>query len=187
MKIRALLPFICAFAGALAAGCEKDATHTSTAGAQPDKAAQAASLKEGDAAPDVEVVLQDGTKTKLSSLKGKAVAIFFYPKDETPGCTVEAQGIRDLHADLTAANVIVIGVSTQDAESHKRFIEKEKLPYNLAVDTSGDLAKAFNVPVSNGYAARHTILIGADGRIKKIWRQVTPKGHADEILSAAKS
>jgi thioredoxin-dependent peroxiredoxin len=191
MKNRALLSIACVLSGALLTGglgCENnDAKPAGAPSAQPDKAAATAQLKEGDAAPDVEIELQNGTKTKLSMMRGKAVAVFFYPKDETPGCTVEAQGIRDMWAELTAANVAVIGVSTQDAESHKKFIEKEKLPFDLAVDTNSALAKAFGVPVNNGYAARHTFLIGADGKIKKIWRQVTPSGHAAEILAAARS
>ena len=148
---------------------------------------EAAPLKEGDAAPDVDLPLQNGKTVKLSSLKGKPVALYFYPKDQTQGCTVEAQGFRDEFAALTAAGITVIGVSTQDAASHQAFIDKEKLPFDLAVDTSGAIAKAFQVPVNNGYAARHTFLIDAGGRIKKIWRQVTPAGHAGEILAAVRS
>ena len=185
MKIRAMLSLVSILAGVLAAGCQESPKPAS--GSPPEASAQAAELKEGDAAPDVEIKLQNGNSMKLSQLRGKPVAIFFYPKDETPGCTVEAQGIRDSWADLSAASVAVIGVSTQDAESHKSFIEKEKLPFDLAVDTDGSLAKAFGVPLKNGYAARQTFLIGADGKLKKIWRQVTPTGHAAEILTAARS
>ncbi|NUQ74516.1 MAG: redoxin domain-containing protein [Polyangiaceae bacterium] len=184
-----MLPLAPILATLLAAGCQdapKPAPEGSKA-AQVAPGGETAELKEGDAAPDVELKLQTGNSIKLSSLRGKPVAIFFYPKDETPGCTVEAQGIRDMWADLSAANVAVIGVSTQDAESHKRFIEKEKLPFDLAVDTDGSLAKAFGVPLRNGHAARQTFLIGADGKVKKIWRQVTPSGHAAEILEAARS
>lgn len=188
MNTRAMLSLISILAGALAAGCQESPKPSPAAGSPPAaEATQAAELKEGDAAPDVDLKLQNGNSMKLSSLRGKAVAIFFYPKDETPGCTVEAQGLRDIHADLGAAGVTVIGVSTQDAESHKRFIEKEKLPFDLAVDTDGSLAKAFGVPLKSGYAARQTFLIGADGKVKKIWRQVTPKDHAAEILAAARS
>ena len=186
MKTRVMLSLVPILAGVLAAGCQ-ESPKPAPAISPPAEATQAAELKEGDAAPDVEVKLQTGNSMKLSSLRGKPVAIFFYPKDETPGCTVEAQGIRDMWADLSAASVAVIGVSTQDADSHKRFIEKEKLPFDLAVDTDGSLAKAFGVPMKNGYAARQTFLIGADGKVKKIWRQVTPNGHAAEILTAARS
>lgn len=151
-------------------------------------AAKGAGLKEGDAAPDVEMTLQDGRKEKLSSLKGQYVAVYFYPKDETPGCTVEAQNFRDRAEDLKKAGITVIGVSAQDASSHKAFIEKEKLPFDLAVDEDASLAKAFGVPsLRPGLHARQTFLIGKDGTIKKIWRDVTPKDHADEVIAAAKS
>ncbi len=144
-------------------------------------------LKEGDAAPDLELTLQTGKTVKLSSLKGKMVAIYFYPKDDTPGCTAEAQGIRDNWEQLAAANITVIGVSLQDAASHQQFIDKYKLPFDLAVDTGGAVAKAFGVPVRGEYASRQTFLIGADGKIKKVWLDVKPSGHASEILAAARS
>ncbi len=146
------------------------------------------SLKEGDPAPDVELLLQDGRKIKLSSLKGQLVAIYFYPKDQTTGCTMEAQNFRDRFDDLKKAGVTVIGVSAQDAESHKEFIAKEKLPFDLAIDEDKSLAKAFGVPlIGPGLHARQTFLVGKDGKIKKVWRDVTPKDHADEVLAAAKA
>jgi len=169
------------------AGCDNPGRPAIQSSAQPSATAAAAPLKEGDAAPDVDLPLQNGKTVKLSTFRGKPVALYFYPKDETAGCTVEAQGFRDGFADLQAAGVTVIGVSTQDAVSHQAFIDKEKLPFDLAVDAGGAIAKAFQVPVNNGYAARQTFLIGADGKLKKIWRQVTPAGHAAEILAAAKS
>lgn len=144
-------------------------------------------LKVGDTAPEVPFVLQNGQTVKLSSLRGKAVAVYFYPKDQTPGCTIEAQGIRDNYADLQKEGVTVIGVSKQDAESHKAFIDKEKLPYDLAIDADGKIAQAFGVPLTLGYHARQTFLVGKDGKIKKVWRKVAPDGHAAEILAAAKS
>jgi len=150
--------------------------------------AASTTLKEGDPAPDVEMTMQDGKKVKLSSLKGQLVAIYFYPKDQTTGCTMEAQNFRDRFADLKTAGITVIGVSTQDAASHKAFIEKEKLPFDLAVDEDKSLAKAFGVPlVGPGFHSRQTFLIGKDGTIKKIWRDVKPKDHADEVLAAAKA
>ncbi|MEO7332131.1 MAG: peroxiredoxin [Minicystis sp.] len=166
---------------------------TSTSKPAPSAAASVASaapavmLKEGDAAPDLELTLQTGKTVKLSSLKGKTVAIYFYPKDDTPGCTVEAQGIRDNWEQLAAANITVIGVSLQDAASHQQFIDKYKLPFDLAVDTTGAVARAFGVPVHGEYASRQTFLIGPDGKIKKVWPDVKPSGHAAEILAAAKS
>lgn len=149
-------------------------------------ASAAVELTVGDAAPSVDMALQDGRSVKLSSFAGKFVAVYFYPKDNTPGCTVEAQGLRDQWAELQKAGVEVIGVSTQDAASHKAFIEQEKLPFALAIDTDGKIAAAFGVPLRNGLAARQTFLIGKDGKVLKVWRQVTPKEHAGEILAAAR-
>jgi thioredoxin-dependent peroxiredoxin len=151
-------------------------------------AAPAGQLKEGDPAPDVTMTMQDGKQLKLSSLKGQMAVVYFYPKDQTPGCTVEAENFRDKFEDLKKAGIAVIGVSTQDAASHKAFIEKEKLPFDLAVDEDKSIAKAFGVPPGYmGMHARQTFLIGKDGKIKKVWRDVTPKDHANEVLSAAQS
>lgn len=193
MKTRSVLPILSLLVTSSLVGCDKGATSAAPAApsAAPSSSVAAASslvapLKEGDMAPDVEVPLQNGKTVKLSSLRGKTVAVYFYPKDETPGCTVEAQGIRDSWEALTGANITVIGVSMQDAASHQRFIEKEKLPFDLGVDTSGDLARAFRVPTKGEYASRQTFLIAPDGRIKKVWEKVTPAGHAQEILEAAK-
>lgn len=130
--------------------------------------------------------LQDGRSIQLSSFTGKWVAVYFYPKDNTPGCTTEARGLRDQWEELQKSGIEVIGVSTQDAASHKAFIEQEKLPFPLAVDTDGKIASAFGVPVRLGLAARQTFLIGKDGKIQKIWRDVTPKEHASEILAAVR-
>ena len=175
----------------LTTACSKDQPKSGDApasSATTSSAAAAAPLKEGDTAPDVEMTLQDGRKVKLSSLKGQLVALYFYPKDQTSGCTMEADAFRDRFADLKSAGVTVIGVSTQDADSHKAFIEKEKLPFDLAVDTDGSIAKAFGVPSAIlGLHARQTFLVGKDGTIKKIWRDVSPKDHADAVLAAAKA
>ncbi len=156
----------------------------------PTAAKQAtAALKEGDPAPDVEMTLQDGRKLRLSSLKGQMVAIYFYPKDETTGCTIEAQNFRDRFADLKAAGITVIGVSAQDAASHKKFIDKEHLPFDLAIDSDMTVAKAFGVPsIANGAMhARWTVLVDKDGKVKKIWKDVDPNLHADAVLAAAKA
>lgn len=164
------------------------AAPSATTAATASTTTTTASLKEGDPAPDVEMTMQDGKKVKLSSLKGKNVVVYFYPKDQTPGCTVEAQDFRDRFEDLKKADITVIGVSTQDAASHKAFIEKEKLPFDLAIDEDKSLAKAFGVPLLGGSLhSRQTFLIGKDGKMKKIWRDVTPKDHANEVLSASKA
>jgi peroxiredoxin Q/BCP len=160
------------------------------AAAQPAAGAEgsalATELKAGDPAPALTLALQDGKTVDLASLKGKQVVLYFYPKDDTPGCTVEAQGIRDQWQAFEKAGIQVFGVSRQDAASHTAFIEKHKLPFNLVVDGDGSVTKAFGVPVSGGeYAARHTFLIGADGNIKQVWRTVNPAEHARELLEAA--
>lgn len=164
-----------------------EAKPASTAAAPAATAvASATELKVGDDAPAVSFTLQDGKTVSLASLKGKQVVVYFYPKDDTPGCTVEAQGIRDEWQAFEKAGIEVFGVSLQDAASHSAFIEKHKLPFDLVVDSDQAVPKAFGVPVSGGqYAARHTFLIGADGKIKRIWREVTPKQHAQELLEAA--
>jgi len=159
------------------------ATTTAAAEATPASTTQ---LKEGDDAPNVTFTLQDGKTVSLDSLKGKQIAVYFYPKDDTPGCTVEAQGIRDQWEAFEKAGIQVFGVSMQDAASHTAFIEKHKLPFDLVVDPDQSVPKAFGVPVKDSqYAARHTFLIGADGKIKRVWREVNPKEHAKELLDAA--
>lgn len=143
-------------------------------------------LNVGDAAPDIALELQDGTTVDLKSLAGKQVLVYFYPADNTPGCTMEAQGLRDGWADIQAAGLTVFGVSGQDAESHKAFIASQSLPFPLVVDTKGKVAGAFHVPVHGTYAARQSFLIGVDGKIKALWLDVNPREHAATILAAAK-
>ncbi|MEY4549028.1 MAG: hypothetical protein RL685_5223 [Pseudomonadota bacterium] len=140
----------------------------------------------GDPAPAVKLTLQNGNTIDLAGLKGKQVAVYFYPKDDTPGCTVEAQGIRDQWEAFQKAGIEVFGVSMQDAASHTAFIEKHKLPFNLVVDADKKVTESFGVPVRGGeFASRHTFLIGADGNIKQVWREVTPAEHARQVLEAA--
>ncbi|WP_061611934.1 peroxiredoxin [Sorangium cellulosum] len=178
---------------ALAAGCNEPAG--APPGGAADKpaqagasgAAQAAPLKPGDAAPDVKLTLHDGREVSLSSLQGKQVLVYFYPKDDTPGCTVQAKGLRDGWADLQAAGLEVYGVSTQDAQSHQAFIEKHELPFPLVVDADGAVSRAFHVPLRNDFATRQSFLIGKDGKIKQVWLEVDPKEHTAAILAAAKS
>jgi peroxiredoxin Q/BCP len=161
-------------------------TATAPSAASPAPAASLVDLKVGDPAPALTLTLQDGKSVDLASLKGKQVAIYFYPKDDTPGCTVEAQGIRDQWEAFQKAGIQVYGVSMQDAASHTAFIEKHKLPFPLVVDADKKVTTAFGVPVRGGeFAARQTFLIGADGKIKQIWREVTPAEHARQLLEAA--
>lgn len=164
-----------------------------TGGANPSAspsgaaAAEVAPLEVGDAAPDVTLTLANGKKVELKSLQGKQVLVYFYPKDDTTGCTIEAKGLRDVHGDLQAAGVEVYGVSMQGAESHDAFASKYSLPFSLVVDTSGDIARAFHVPIKGEYASRQSFLVGKDGKIAKVWLDVKPADHAAEVLAAAKS
>ncbi len=146
-----------------------------------------AGLKTGDPAPDVALKLHDGKEVKLAEQRDKLVLVYFYPKDDTPGCTVEAQGIRDAWSTFQEAGIVVYGVSTQGASSHQSFIDKHSLPFPLVVDEDQSIAKAFQVPVSNGFAARQSFLIGKDGKIKAVWPKVNPSEHAAAVLEAAKS
>jgi peroxiredoxin Q/BCP len=111
--------------------------------------------------------------------------VYFYPKDDTPGCTVEAQGLRDVYPDLREAGVTVIGVSTQGAASHQAFIDAHDLPFPLAVNGEA-AAQAFGVPMRAGMTARHSFLL-ADGKVARVWREVDPSEHAGEVLEAARA
>ena len=155
----------------LALGCSRaepgQATPSASATASP-----VGPLGSGAPAPDVTFALHNGEKLS---------------KDDTPGCTVEAQEIRDLYTELKATNAVVIGVSTDGADSHRAFAEKHALPFLLASDQSFELAKAFGVPLKNDRTTRVSFVIGADGRIKRSFPAVTPKGHAAELLAAISS
>jgi peroxiredoxin Q/BCP len=137
----------------------------------------------GAPAPTFTATSHDGQKIDLAKLKGKYVVLYFYPKDDTPGCTKEACDIRDNWTKMQKAGVAVFGVSTQDNTSHKAFAEKYKLPFPLLPDDKGELAAKYKVPVVDGKARRITYLIGKDGKVKHVWPKVTPVGHSAEILA----
>jgi len=181
--------FVCvALLAALAGGCSrgKSSEGQATPAASSSPSASAL-LAAGAAAPDVTFALHTGEQLTLASLRGKPVVVYFYPKDDTPGCTVEAQEIRDLYTELKQSGAVVIGVSTDARDSHRAFAEKHALPFLLASDEAGELARAFGVPLKNGRATRVSFVIGADGRIKRSFPAVTPKGHAAELLTAISS
>lgn len=151
-------------------------------------------LQEGDKAPYFEASTADGTTVNLSDLKGKHVVLYFYPKDDTPGCTKEACGFRDLHRALQKAGAVVLGVSTDSAKSHQKFAEKFKLPFPLVVDEDKKIVNAYGVWGEKSFMGRKymgthrvTFLIGPDGRIKKVWPKVSPEHHAQEVLDALQS
>ena len=137
----------------------------------------------GSVAPDFSAVAHDGTKVELSKLKGKWVVLYFYPKDDTTGCTKEACDFRDNWATLQKKGVAVFGISTQDNTSHQAFAQKYKLPFPLLPDDKGEIAGKYRVPLVGGLARRITYLIGKDGKIAHEWPAVNPVGHAGEILA----
>ena len=162
------------------------ATATTTATTTATPSASDADPLVGKPAPDFTKTTYDGKEVHLAALKGKPVVVYFYPKDETPGCTKEACSFRDAWKDLSATGVTMIGISSDDAESHKKFAEHWKLPFLLVSDADGAIAKSFGVPMSDGYIARQTFVIGADGNVKKVYRKVAVANHAAEVMADLK-
>jgi peroxiredoxin Q/BCP len=140
-------------------------------------------LPVGAPAPKFTATAHDGEKVDLAKLKGRFVVLYFYPMDDTPGCTKEACDFRDSWGKLQKDGVAVFGVSTQGNASHKAFADKYKIPFPLIPDEKGELAAKYKVPTMGGVARRITYLIGKDGRIAHVWPQVNPVGHAGEILA----
>ena len=149
-------------------------------------AADSSLLAVGADVPDVSAVAQDGKTVKLRALKGKPVIVYFYPKDDTTGCTIEAKGIRDQYSELNS-RAVVLGVSTDTSESHKAFADKYNLPFQLLDDSGHALVTAFGVPVTSGHAKRVTFVIDAAGKVRKVFPNVNPDGHAAELLEALKT
>ena len=143
-------------------------------------------LAVGADVPDVAAPAQDGKVLRLRELKGKPLIVYFYPKDDTPGCTIEAKGIRDQYADLNS-RALVLGVSTDSLDSHRAFAQKYDLPFLLIDDTSHTLTSAFGVPLSSGHAKRVTFVIDAAGKVRKVFPNVNPDGHAAELIDALKA
>ena len=148
-------------------------------------------LKEGDEAPDFSAPATGGQEVSLSNFKGKNVLLYFYPRDDTPGCTKEACGFRDHFAEFKKRGAVILGVSIDPIKSHEKFTEKFDLPFPLLADEEKEIAEAYGVWgekkfMGRTYMGTHrvTFLIGPDGRIKKIWRQVKPSEHAAEVLAA---
>lgn len=149
----------------------------------PPPAVAGEELAVGKPPPDFTAKDQDGKELKLSALKGKPVVLYFYPKDETPGCTKEACAFRDAWKDMEKKGVVLVGISTDSVESHKAFAKHHELPFHLVSDESGSIAKSFGVPNRAGFLGRQTFVIGADGNVKKIYRDVDVTKHASEVLA----
>lgn len=146
-------------------------------------------LKEGDKAPAFSTVNQDGKKVKLGDLKGKKIVLYFYPRDDTPGCTKEACGFRDSFSIYLKKGIVVLGVSGDDEISHKKFIKKFSLPFSLLADTDLAISRSYEVYRKKSMYGktfmgieRTTFLIDDKGIIRKIFHRVRPEGHAEEIL-----
>ena len=151
-------------------------------------------LDEGDEAPDVKLATDDGKVVQLSSYKGRPVVIYFYPKDDTTGCTTEAKDFSCLAGDFAKAGADVIGISPDSAKSHAKFRLKHELAVKLASDEDKSIAEAFGSWVEKSMYGkkymgvdRSTFLIGKSGKIAKAWRKVKVAGHAEEVLAAVKS
>ena len=151
-------------------------------------------LAEGDFAPDFELPTDGGGRTRLADLKGKPAVIYFYPKDDTSGCTAEAIAFNALRAKFAAAGTMVVGVSPDSAASHEKFKLKHELKLALAADPERSAIEAYGVWKEKSMygrkyfgVERSTFLIDRNGRLAKVWRKVKVPGHAEEVLAAAKS
>lgn len=148
----------------------------------------------GKKAPAFTLESSDGGKLKLSELAGKIVVLYFYPKDNTPGCTVEAEGFRDAVPALKKLGAVVLGVSKDSIASHCKFRDKYKLTFPLLTDPDGKVMEAYGAwgeKVMYGKkmmgVIRSTVLIGKDGKVVKHWPKVSVKGHVDDVVAAVKA
>jgi thioredoxin-dependent peroxiredoxin len=148
----------------------------------------------GDTAPDFTMPTDGGGEVSLAKLKGRPVVLYFYPRDDTPGCTKEACGFRDSFPDFTGVDAEIIGVSRDTVGKHDKFKAKYDLPFTLGADEDGAVTEAYGVWVEKSMYGRKsmgieraTFLIGKDGKIAKVWRKVKVPGHVDEVLEAVKA
>ncbi len=149
----------------------------------------AVTLAAGDAAPDFKLTDQDDVVHRLADYRDRTVVLYFYPRDETPGCTIEACSFRDVHDDIVAEGAVVLGVSADDAESHRVFRERHGLPFPLLVDEGASVASAYGAwgeKVLYGRRSvgmtRCTFVIGPEGRLMKVWRRARAAGHGEAVL-----
>ena len=141
----------------------------------------------GATAPDFTLNSQEGKPVSLHDFKGKWVVLYFYPKDMTTGCTIEAHNFQRDLAKYEAKDAVILGVSVQDEKSHQQFCTKESLTFKLLADTDKKVSQEYDSIMNLGVAklsARHTYLIGPDGKVRKVWTEVDVKKHSDEVLAA---
>lgn len=148
----------------------------------------ATTLTAGTPAPEFSLTDQDGTVHRLADYRGRHVVLYFYPRDETAGCTTEACQFRDEHSALESLGAVVLGVSRDDAESHRQFREHHSLPFPLLVDEAGEASEAYGAWGEREVRGektigmiRSTFLIGPDGTLAHVWPQVQPDGHPEEV------
>ena len=150
-------------------------------------------IEEGQKAPDFTLPADNGTKVKLKELRGQPVVLYFYPRDDTPGCTREACAFRDRQKELTKLGAKVFGVSTDDVTSHEKFRDKYELNFSLLADTDHKVAEKYGAwREKNMYGnksmgiQRSTFLIDADGVVRNAWKKVSVDGHDEQVLAALK-
>jgi peroxiredoxin Q/BCP len=148
-------------------------------------------IKEGTTAPAFKTTDQNGEAVSLKDLKGKKVVLYFYPKDDTPGCTKEACSFKDAYSKFKKKGITILGVSPDSEKSHQKFIAKFELPFTLLADTDHSIADAYGVYGEKKFMGRTymgvyrtTFLIDEKGKIKKVFEKVKPEDHADEVLGA---
>ena len=148
-------------------------------------------IEVGDKAPDFTLPADGGATVSLKKLKGHPVVVYFYPKDDTPGCTMEAQAFAGAHKKFAKAGAVLVGISKDSVKRHDNFKKKYGLPFTLASDEDGAVCEAFGVWVQKKLYGREymgieraTFLIDAEGKVARVWHKVKVKGHADEVLDA---
>jgi thioredoxin-dependent peroxiredoxin len=151
-------------------------------------------LEEGQPAPTFTLPTDRGDEVSLESLRGKPVVLYFYPKDNTPGCTAQACGIRDAWGEFQRSGAVVLGVSPDNVKKHAKFRDKYSLPFTLLADEDHAVSEAYGVWVQKSFAGkkymgveRSTFVIAPDGSLARIMRRVKPDTHADEVLAALAS
>ncbi len=138
----------------------------------------------GQKAPGVTLPSQDGSEVSLKDFRGKWVVLYFYPKDNTPGCTIEAHNFQRDLSKYQEKNAVILGVSVDSSESHQDFCTKQSLTFKLLADTEKKVVAEYGSLSDKGYASRNTFLVDPNGKIAKVWTGVKPQEHSDEILTA---